>query len=517
MAQSIFTSQTPASGNNVEPGGIVTAMTFTPAVDGAITDVRFYGTSTVGGVYTGQLYLPTSDDDPAGTGTGTLLGAKVFGGTVTPSAWNVIPFDTPVPVTAGTTYRVTLHNTEGRYVSTNSFPDFTNGIGLTVGDLHAIYNGEPIPALGGNTLTQGTFAVSPTPVYPSNTFSAGNYFVDVVFAAAAAEGAAAFSLDLALAGAGDAPAADPGEGSAGFGVEITVTAVGETPDTAQGSAAFTFNLALAGAGQGSPPADVRCGWEGINPGTLGVCDDWSSRPVAVRNGALSLAVEYLWAATGRRYGICPVTIRPSQSRMGEPVQYQTFPVWPGSTDGSWAAGGPFLFGGRWFNAGCGACCNSGGCAIVLRGPVADVREITIAGEVVEESAYRVDVTGGEYLLVRTDGSCWPSCNSDASPFLVTYGVGRALPGSLVIATALLACEYARALAGGECKLPARMTRLSRQGVDIEVEQVDAGAGITGIREVDDVIAALNPARRQSPPLLLSPDLPGNCDRMTVWP
>jgi hypothetical protein len=82
---------------------------------------------------------------------------------------------------------------------------------------------------------------------------------------------------------------------------------------------------------------------------------------------------------------------------------------------------------------------------------------------------------------------------------------------------MLACEYAKSLNGGACKLPAKMTRLSRQGVEVEVSSPDPIDGRTGIREVDDVIAALNPSRRQAPPLLLSPDIPGACDRMTVVP
>lgn len=514
MPESIFTSQTPTSGDNVEPGGIVTAVSFTPAVDGTITGIRFYASATVGGTYTGQLYLPTSDDDPAGSGTGTLLGTKVAPGAITPAGWNVIAFDTPIPVTGGSTYRATLHNTQGRYVSTNSFTDFANGIGLTNGNLHAIWNGEPIPALGGDTLTQGTFAPSATPIYPSNTFNAGNYFVDVVFQAGPAEGAAAFTLDLALASTGESPGIPMADGVADFGIEIALSAVGETPVAGQGSAAFTLNLALAGAGSNEPASTVRCGWEGIDPGELGLCDDWSARPAGVRNAALSLAADYLWAATGRRFGVCPVTISPRQSR-GAPVQYQAFPVWPGSSNGGEWPTGPFLFAGRWFNAGSGiACCGDRGCAVVLPGPAVDVRQVMMDGEVVSPSAYRLDVSGGAYLLVRTDGGCWPACSDD---FTVTYGIGRPLTSSLVTAVALLACEYAKGLTGGDCKLPAQMTRLSRQGVDIELEQVDGTSGVTGIREVDDLIAALNPSKRQSPPVLLSPDLPGAHDRMTIWP
>jgi len=150
-----------------------------------------------------------------------------------------------------------------------------------------------------------------------------------------------------------------------------------------------------------------------------------------------------------------------------------------------------------------------------------VDEVLVNGEVIPSSAYRVDVTEGTYWLVRLDGTCWPTCqdfqNAEdaAGAFMVTYCVGRQIPEALAIATAILACEYAKGLTGGDCRLPAKMTRLSRQGVEVEVEPANPDEGLTGITEVDAVVRALNPSRRTRPPVLLSPDLPETCDRMTV--
>lgn len=265
-----------------------------------------------------------------------------------------------------------------------------------------------------------------------------------------------------------------------------------------------------------------CDWD-VDPVELGVCDGWAEVPEARKATALALASSFLWGATGRRYGVCPVSVRPNQPS-GAEVVYQAFPVIPGSHNGLGGPSGPFLFSGRWFNAGCvSACCRNQACAIVLRGPVHSVDEVTVGTEVIPASSYRVDVTGGAYLLVRTDGQCWPVCQNftvepgEAGAFEVTYGLGLALPVELAIATALLACEYASALAGGPCKLPAKMTRLSRQGVEVELEPPAPGERKTGIREVDNVIEELNPSGRDSPPVVLSLDLPESCDRVTVVP
>lgn len=263
---------------------------------------------------------------------------------------------------------------------------------------------------------------------------------------------------------------------------------------------------------------LPCSWDV----SCEVCPGFTDYSATIRDSALWLASTWLWGATGRRYGTCPITIRPSQSVRGE-VAYQTFEVRPGM-EGLGQPGGPFLFGGRWFNSACAsACCGNNACAVVLRGPVAGVDEVIVGDEVILASAYRVDVTSGTYLLVRIDGQCWPTCQNftaevgEDGSFAVTYDIGRPIPEALAIATALLACEYAKFLSAGACKLPARMTRLSRQGVEVEVEPPSPGQGLTGISQVDAVITALNPSRRQSPPVLLSLDLPESCDRMTIIP
>jgi hypothetical protein len=233
---------------------------------------------------------------------------------------------------------------------------------------------------------------------------------------------------------------------------------------------------------------------------------------------MHLATLFLWAATGRQYGPCPLTIRPAQDKM-EPDAYRTYSVWPGQDP---AVSGPYLFAGVWRNCGCGGgCCCQPMCSVVLRGPVAGIVEVLVDGEEVPSDAYRVDATAGAYHLVRLDGQCWPTCQTftaaedAAGAFAVTYLYGRELPEALEVAAALLACEYAKGLTGGACKLPARMTRLSRQGVEVEVTPPEPDGLLTGIREVDAVIAALNPGKRQGPPVLLSLDLPELCDRTTV--
>lgn len=261
-----------------------------------------------------------------------------------------------------------------------------------------------------------------------------------------------------------------------------------------------------------------CNWD-VDP--TSVCPGWEGYSDEVKEAALELAVGFLWGATGRRFGVCPITVRPGDQRQIAAAAYVAFPVWPGQEP---MVAGPYLYGGAWFNApaGCSSsCCGSAGCAIVLRGPVATIEEVLIGDEVVPASAYRVDVASGAWLLQRVDGDCWPGCQNMAAnegepgTFAVTYGAGRALPAMLRIAAGLLACEYGKFLTGGACSLPAKMTSLTRQGVTVEVEPPDPDNGRTGIRMVDDVISTLNPSGRQRPPVVLSLDQPEACDRVTM--
>lgn len=125
--------------------------------------------------------------------------------------------------------------------------------------------------------------------------------------------------------------------------------------------------------------------------------------------------------------------------------------------------------------------------------------------------YRID----DYQwLVRTDGECWPECgdlNVDSGDgfFQVTYMKGEAPPAVLLNAAGMLACEYAKACQGADCRLPGRMTNLVRQGVSIQTVPVDTllMMGLTGLPEVDQVIRALNPNKLKGRPRINAPELP----------
>lgn len=266
-----------------------------------------------------------------------------------------------------------------------------------------------------------------------------------------------------------------------------------------------------------------CGWTDIDP-TSADCCDWSTFNTSVREMALENAIIYIWGATGRRYGVCPVTVRPCQPGPKGP-EFRGYPVqrlFGDTVGGSFVT--PYIRNGQWRNCGCGPrCCCRPACQVELSGPVAAVTEVEVDGAAVDPGVYRVDVADGQWWLVRTDGTCWPTCqdfdaNTGEGVFAVTYDRGTPIPTSVQNAVSILACEMAKARTGDpSCRLNGRVATIARQGVTLELDVPDNDeiAFITGIDEVDKIIATVNPSRRASPPVLYSPDMPTAGDRVTV--
>lgn len=260
-----------------------------------------------------------------------------------------------------------------------------------------------------------------------------------------------------------------------------------------------------------------CGWT-VDRCGCGGC--WTDSSPAVRDLAAALATTVMWAATGRRYGACELTVMPCNPGPAEPL-YQTFPV--GSLYDPWGSGGgpvttPVLDAGRWRNISCGGGCTCRAvCEVPLDGPVAEIFEVRVDGVVVDESAYEVH---DRHLLVRTDGECWPTCQiygQEIPGFEVDYGRGEPIPDYILAATGILSCEYAKACQGKPCGLPSRMTRLTRQGVEVQVADIPKdgkGRIRTGIRLVDDAIDTANPGGLTELATVSSPDLP--VARVVTW-
>ena len=154
--ESLFTTQTPASLHNSD--GPTTnyelGMKFIPAVNGQITAIRYWKDSSETGTHTGRIW----------NASGSQLTSVVFSGE-TASGWQQQALPTPLSVTAGTQYIVTVNTGATYYVFTQ------NGLQTK------ITNGNLSSVAG----TNGVFG--PVGQYPTQAWNSSNYFRDVVFVA----------------------------------------------------------------------------------------------------------------------------------------------------------------------------------------------------------------------------------------------------------------------------------------------------------------------------------------------
>ena len=240
----------------------------------------------------------------------------------------------------------------------------------------------------------------------------------------------------------------------------------------------------------------------------GPCAAWEPDPCVVfpdcaapvSGLALDAATELLWARTGRRFGVCEVTLRPCRAGCTDDAW------WAGrsGTGGGWGWPMPALVGGRWYNLGCGACGgDSCSCTVLhqvaLPAPVAAILEVKIDGAVLDEAAYRVD---DWRLLVRLDGQTWPACqdltlpDTEAGTWSVTAAYGEAVPALGRLAVGALARAYAAGMCGctGCKQLAVTVAEITRQGVRKKLFSADTPTGQTGVRQADDFIATFNPTR-----------------------
>lgn len=142
-----------SDGNSVELG-----MRFTVASNGTITGMRFYKGPQNTGTHIGTLW----------TTSGTPLGSVTFSNE-TASGWQSASFSAPISVTAGTSYVISYHTSAG-YYSANS------GYFNTVAS-----NGQLSAPQSSVNAGNGLFAYGAGAVFPTGTYNATNYWVDVYY------------------------------------------------------------------------------------------------------------------------------------------------------------------------------------------------------------------------------------------------------------------------------------------------------------------------------------------------
>ncbi len=150
---------TPSIASFDDPHAYELGVKFQSVADGYITGIRFYKGISNTGTHIGNLW----------TSAGALLATATFSNE-TASGWQQVNFDQAVPIISNTTYVASYHTTVGYYAADSLY--FSAG-GVNNPPLLALADGIE----GGN----GVFRFGATSGFPSDSFNATNYWVDVVF------------------------------------------------------------------------------------------------------------------------------------------------------------------------------------------------------------------------------------------------------------------------------------------------------------------------------------------------
>ena len=152
-------STVPAVVSDSDTGSVNLGVRFSTDTAGFITGLRYYKGTANTGTHVGTLW----------TNGGTALASATFTGE-TASGWQQVSFATPVAVTANTVYVASYLAPAGRYAADSGY--FTSA-GVDRAPLHA-----PRTGVSGSN---GVYAYASGTAFPTSTYLATNYWIDVVF------------------------------------------------------------------------------------------------------------------------------------------------------------------------------------------------------------------------------------------------------------------------------------------------------------------------------------------------
>lgn len=144
----------PVTESSTDASAVELGMAFTASQAGTVTQIRFFKGAGNTGTHRGSVW----------SSTGTRLASVTFTGE-TATGWQTATLASPLALTAGTTYIVSYFAPVGRYsVTANYF-----SVAKTSGPLTA------------TATTNGRYVYGSTGGFPTASYQATNYFVDVTF------------------------------------------------------------------------------------------------------------------------------------------------------------------------------------------------------------------------------------------------------------------------------------------------------------------------------------------------
>ena len=149
----------PIGVSSSDTNAVEVGLKFLSDTAGTVTGIRFYKVIANTGAHIGNLW----------SSTGTRLATATFTNETT-AGWQQALFPAPVAIASNTVYVISYHANNGHY---SADLNYFQAKGVDNPPLHAPANGVS----GGN----GVYAYGASSAFPNRTYSAANYWVDVVF------------------------------------------------------------------------------------------------------------------------------------------------------------------------------------------------------------------------------------------------------------------------------------------------------------------------------------------------
>jgi len=280
-------SITPTTVDSGDGSGIEVGVKFLSDTNGFITGIRFYKSTANTGSHVGHLW----------SSGGTLLATAVFTGE-SASGWQQVNFSSPVSISAGTTYVASYYAPAGHY-SADAGYFATAGV-----------DDPPLHALANTVSPNGVFTYGSTSAFPSSSYNATNYWVDVVFTPLA--GSASGPAIITVSPASEATFVPP------------VTSVTATFDESMNASTIngnTFQLVIPTGGEGNMVVPATVSYNSstltatlVPTQPLASSTTYSAMVIGGTNGVQDpngngLAANYSWTfTTAPPPGACPCTI-----------------------------------------------------------------------------------------------------------------------------------------------------------------------------------------------------------------
>lgn len=208
--------------------------------------------------------------------------------------------------------------------------------------------------------------------------------------------------------------------------------------------------------------------------------------------AVDLATAWVWALSGRRYGLVDITFRPEYTNPAAQSRCPDFGAFGGLAYLGVVPGPSRVASAKLF----------------LPGPAQSVTQVLVNGSVVASGAYLLQ----RNQLVRIDGQMWPATQNTGlgsdqpGTFEIQYVRGLPVPEGGQFAVGRLACQIAAALCGDKCALPSNTQTVVKNGHTVSLDAAQLQKAFTTISDVDQWCRQVNPNGRSHQPTVWSPDI-----------